>query len=76
MGDECSTNRDKKNERGLVLGEPEGKKPLGRPRCTWVDNIKADLAELGWVHVYWIAVPQDRYKWRALVNAVMTFRVL
>jgi hypothetical protein len=52
-------------------GEPGGKKPLGRPRCRWVDNIKKDLVERGWGSVDWIGLAQDRYKWIALVNVVM-----
>jgi hypothetical protein len=53
----------------------EGKRPLGRPRRRWVDNIKMDLLGIGWGGVNWIASAQDRDKWRALVNAVMTLRV-
>jgi hypothetical protein len=57
------------------VGKPEGKRPLGRPRCRWVDNIKMDLLEIGWSSVDWIGLAQDRDKWRALVNAVMSLRV-
>jgi hypothetical protein len=46
-------------------------KPLGRPRCRWVDNIKMDLQELGWGDTDWIELAQDRNRWRALENAVM-----
>jgi hypothetical protein len=56
---------------GLLVGKPKGKRPLGRPRCRWVDNIKMDLLEIGWGGVDWIGLAQDRDKWRALVNAVM-----
>jgi hypothetical protein len=59
----------------LLVGKPDGKRPLGRPRCRWVDNIKIDLLEIGWGSVYWIGLAQDRDKWRALVNAVMNLRV-
>jgi hypothetical protein len=52
-----------------------GKRPLGRPRRRWVDNIKMDLSEIGWGGVDWIALAQDRDKWRALLNAVMNLRV-
>jgi hypothetical protein len=52
-----------------------GKRPLGRPRYRWVDNIKMDLGERGWGGVDWIGLAQDRDKWRALVNVVMNFRV-
>jgi hypothetical protein len=52
-----------------------GKKPLGRPRRRWVDNIEMDLVEIGWGDEGWIGLAQDRYKWRALVYAVMNLRV-
>jgi hypothetical protein len=57
------------------VGKPEGKRPLGRPRCRWVDNIKMDLLEIGWGSVDWIDLVQDRDKWKALVNAVINLRV-
>jgi hypothetical protein len=57
----------------LLAGKPQGKRPLGRPRRMWVDNIK-DLGETGWDGVDWIGLPQDGDKWRALVNAVMNLR--
>jgi hypothetical protein len=57
------------------VGHPEGKRPLGRPRRKWVDNIKIYLREIGWDGVYWIDVAQDRDQWRALVNTVMNLRV-
>jgi hypothetical protein len=56
------------------VGKPEGKRPLGRPRRRWVDNIKMDLGEIGWGGVNCIGLAQDRDKWRARVNAVMNFR--
>jgi alpha-amylase/alpha-mannosidase (GH57 family) len=56
------------------VGKPEGKRPLGRPRRRWVDNIRIDLGEIGWSDVDWIGVDQDRDRWRALVNAVMNTR--
>jgi hypothetical protein len=59
----------------LLVGRPEGKRPFGRPRCRWVDNIKMDLVEIGWGGLDWIGVAQDRDKWRALVNAVMNLQV-
>jgi hypothetical protein len=58
-----------------VVGKPEGKRPLGRPRRRWVDNIKMDLLEIGWGSVDWISLAQDRDKWRALVIAVMNLQV-
>jgi hypothetical protein len=59
----------------LLVGKPEGKRPLGRPRCRWIDNIKMDLLEVGLNVVNWIGLAQDRYRWRALVHSVMKFRV-
>jgi hypothetical protein len=59
----------------LLVGKPEGKRPLGRPRCRWIDNMKMDLLEIGVSVVDWIGLAQDRYRWRALVNAVMSLRV-
>jgi hypothetical protein len=61
--------------RGLV-GKPEGKRQLGRPRRRWEDGIKMDLEEIGWGVVEWIHLAEDRDRWRALVNAVMNLRVL
>jgi hypothetical protein len=58
-----------------LVGEPEEKKPLGRPRSRWEDKIKMDLAEIGRGGVDWIGLAQDRDKWRALVNTGMNFRV-
>jgi predicted small integral membrane protein len=57
--------------------KPEGKRPLGRLRlrCTWVDNIKIGLTEIGWDGIDWIDLAQDRDLWRALVNTVMNLRV-
>jgi hypothetical protein len=57
------------------VGKPEGKRPLGRPRRRWVDNIKMDLRETGWDGIDWFDLDQDRDQWRALVNAVMNLRV-
>jgi hypothetical protein len=57
------------------VGKPEGKRPLERPRCRWVDNIKMDLREIGWDGTNWIDLAQDRDQWRALVNTVMNIRV-
>jgi hypothetical protein len=59
----------------ILVGEPEGKRPLGRPRRRWVDNIKMDLREIGWDGMYWIDLAQDRDQWTALVNTVMNLRV-
>jgi hypothetical protein len=57
------------------VGNPEGKRPLGRPRRRWVDNIKVDLREIGWIGMDWIDLAQDRDQWRALVNAAMNLWV-
>jgi hypothetical protein len=57
------------------VGNPEGKIPLGRPRCRWVDNIKIDLREIGWDDVDWIDMTQDRDQLRVLVNTVLNLRV-
>jgi hypothetical protein len=59
----------------LLVGKPEGKRPLGRPRCRWVDNIKIYLRVIGWDGVDWIDLAQDRDQWRALVGTVMNLRV-
>jgi hypothetical protein len=59
----------------VLVGKPKGKKPLGRPRYRWEDNIKMDLQEIGCEGVYWIELTQDRDRWRALVNAVINIRV-
>ena len=58
-----------------LVGKPEGKRPLGRPRCRWEDNIKMDLQGVGCGGMDWIELAQDRDRWRALVNAVMNLRV-
>jgi hypothetical protein len=68
-------NGEKRNAYRLLVGKPEGRRPLGRPRPRWVDNIMMDLVEVGWGDVDWIGLAQDRDKWRALVNAVMNLRV-
>jgi hypothetical protein len=58
-----------------LVGKPEGKRPLGRARRRWVNNIKMDLREIGWGGMDWIDLAQDREQWRALVNTVMNLRV-
>jgi hypothetical protein len=59
----------------ILVGRPEGRRPLGRPRRRWEDNIKMDLTEIGFGDVDWIHWAQDRDRWRALVNTVMNLRV-
>jgi hypothetical protein len=66
---------EKRNVYGLLVGKPEVKRPLGRPRRRWIDNIKMDLLEIGVSVVDWIGLAQDSYRWRALVNSVMNLRV-
>ena len=65
-------------ERGayrVLVGKPGRKRPLGRPRRRWVDNIRMDLQEVGCGYVNWIGLSQDRDSWRTLVSAVMNLRV-
>jgi hypothetical protein len=59
----------------MDLGKDRGKEPLGRPRRRWLDNIRIDLVEVGWGDVDWIALAQDRDRWRALVKEVLNLRV-
>jgi hypothetical protein len=65
---------EKRNVCRLLVGKPEGKRPLRRPRRRWMDNIKVDLLGIGLSVVDWIDLGQDRYRWRALVNSVMNLR--
>jgi hypothetical protein len=66
---------EKRNACRILVGKPEGKRPLGSPRRRWVDNIKMDLREIGWDGADWIDIIQDRDEWRALVNTVLNLRV-
>jgi hypothetical protein len=66
---------EKMNAYKLLVGKPEGKRPLGRPRRRWVDNNSMDLGDVGWGDVDWIGLAQDRNRWRALVNSVLNLRV-
>jgi hypothetical protein len=75
VGGTCGTNEGEEDVYMLSVGKPEGKRPLGRPRRRWIDNIKMDISEIGLSVVGWIALAQDRYRWRALVNSVMNLRV-
>jgi hypothetical protein len=59
----------------ILVGKPEGKISLGRPRRRWADSIMTDLREIGWDGMDWIDLTQDRDQWRALVNTVMNLRV-
>ena len=68
MGEERGVHR-------VLVGKPEGNRPLGRPRRRWEDNIKMELQEVGGGGGDWMELGQDRDRWRALVNTVMNFRV-
>jgi hypothetical protein len=66
---------ENRNAFRLLVGKPEGRRPLLRPRHMWLDNIRKDLVEVGWGDVDWIALAQDRDRWRALVNSALNLRV-
>jgi hypothetical protein len=66
---------EKRNVYRLLVGKPEGKRSLERPRCIWVGKINIDLLEIGSCGVDWIGLSQDRYRWRVLVYTVMNLRV-
>jgi hypothetical protein len=69
-------NGKKRNAYMILVGKPEGKRPLRRPRLTWVDNIKIDLGDIEWAGIDWIDMAQDMDQWRARVNTIMNLRVL
>jgi hypothetical protein len=73
-GEERNSRR-KGQRTAYIKRSPEGKRPLGRPRRRWEDNIRMDLREIGWGGMGWIDLAQDRDQWRALVNTVMNLRV-
>jgi hypothetical protein len=66
---------EKLNAYRILVGKPDGKRPLGKPRRRWVDNIKIDLREIGWDGMDWIDLAQDSAQWRTLVNTVMNLQV-
>jgi hypothetical protein len=66
---------ENRNAYRLLVGKPDGKRPLGRTRRKWVDNIRIDLGEVGWGDVDWIGLAKDRSRWRALVNWALNLRV-
>jgi hypothetical protein len=70
MDGPCSTNCGEEER----VGKPEGKRPLGRQRRRWVDNIRMYLGEVGWGDVDWIGLTKDRNRWRAVVNSVLNLR--
>jgi hypothetical protein len=75
MGGACSSGVEGRGVYRVLVGKPEGKRQLGRSGCTWEDNIKMDLQEVGCGFLGWIGLTQDRDRWWALVNAVMNLRV-
>jgi hypothetical protein len=65
-----------RNVHGILVGIPEGKRPRGRPRCRWENNIRMGLREIGWKVVEWMYLAQDRDQWRTFVNTVINLQVL
>jgi len=76
MGRACGAYGGGEGGVRVLVGKPEGNRPLGRPRRRWMDNIRMDLQEVGCGYVDWIRLAQDRDRWRTLVSAVMNLRVL
>jgi hypothetical protein len=74
MGGACSTYGEKRGAYRILVGRPEGRRPLGRTRRRWKDNIKMDLQGVGWC-MGWFELAQDRDSWRAVGNTVMNLRV-
>jgi hypothetical protein len=75
MGGACSSDREGRGVYRVLVGRPEGKRPLGGDRRRWENNIKMDLQGVGCEVMDWIELAQDRDRWRAFVNAVMNLRV-
>jgi len=75
MGGACGTYGEGRGVYRVLVRKPEGKRPLGRPRRRWEDNIKMDLQEVGCGGMDWFELAQDRNRWRALVNALMNLQV-
>jgi hypothetical protein len=75
MGRACSSYGEKRNAYRILVGKPEGNRPLGMHRRRWEDNIRMNLREIGWGGMDWIDLAQDRDQWRALVNTVMNIWV-
>jgi hypothetical protein len=75
VGGTCGTIEEGRGFYSVLVGRPEGKKPLGRPRSRWEDNIKMDLREIGIDGANWVRLAQDKVQWRAFVNTVMNLRV-
>jgi hypothetical protein len=74
VGGTCGTHGEGRGVCGLLVGRPECKRPLGRTRRRWEDNIKMDLREIWIDELSWIRLAKDRVQWRAFVNKVMNFR--
>jgi hypothetical protein len=75
VGGACRANGEKRNLYRLLIGKPEGKRPLGRPGHRSVDNIEMDLVGIGWGGMDWIDLAQDRHSWSAFVNSIMSLQV-
>jgi len=75
VGEACSAYRERRGVYRVLVGKPKVKRPLGRPRIRWEDNIKMDLQEVGGGVMDWIELAEDSERWRILVNAVINFRV-
>ena len=75
MGWACGALGEERGAYRFLVGKPGGKRPLGRPRRRWVENIRMDLQEVGCGYVDWIGLAQDRERWRTLVSVVMNLRV-
>jgi hypothetical protein len=71
----CSAYGEGRGVYRVLVGKPEVKRPMGRPRCRWEDNIRVDIQEVGCGDMDWIKLAQDRHRWLALVNEVMKLRV-
>jgi hypothetical protein len=74
VGNACSTNGGKKNAYRILVGNLEGRRPLGRPRCRWYDKYKLNL-DIRWGGMGWIDLAQNRVQWRALANTITNLRV-
>ena len=75
MGGACCTYGGEERHNRVLMGNPEGKRPLGRPRHRWENNIKMDLQEVGYRVLDWIELTQDRDRWQAFVNAVINLQL-
>jgi hypothetical protein len=75
MGGVCGTHEGGESAYNILVGRPEGRRPLGRPRHRWEDNIKMDLRKIGFWDMDWIHLAPDRDRWRAVVNTVMNLWV-